>query len=62
VDRASDDLLARTALTGNQHAATAVRDLADQREDLAHRRALPDQVTEGTRLIERASQAAVFLF
>jgi hypothetical protein len=38
-----------------------VSDLADQREDVAHGRALSDQVSEGAGLIHGAPQAAVLL-
>ena len=46
VDRARDELLAGAALAGDQHARVDVRRAADQREHVAHRRAVADQVAE----------------
>ena len=62
VDRARHDLLAGAALAADEHARTAARDLADQREDLAHRGALADQLAHRRGLVDGTAQPAVLLF
>ena len=59
VDGARDDFLAGAALAADQHARAAARDLADQREDLAHRGALADQLAHRRGLVDGAAQAPV---
>ena len=62
VDRAGHDFLARSAVAGDEHAASPVGDLPDQGEDVAHGRALADEIAEGARLVHRPAQPLVLLF
>src|SRR5262249_18063023 len=43
VDRARDELFARAGLARDEHRRRGRRDLIDERAELAHRRALPDE-------------------
>ena len=61
VERSRDHLLARTALARDEHAAATVRNLPDQREDVAHGGARADQIAEGRGLIDRPPQPLVLL-
>src|SRR5262245_1840951 len=61
VEGLRDQLLARAALPGDEHVAAPVRHAPDQGEDLAHRRALADQLAERAGAVDRAPQAAVLL-
>jgi len=61
VERARDDLLAGSALAGDEDATPRVGDPSQQREDLAHRHALPEQVPERPGLVDRPAQPDVLL-
>ena len=60
MDRARHHFLARAAFAGDQHGSFRGRHHFDQLDDLAHRRALADQLGAGQRFLQVLAQAHHF--
>ena len=61
VNRPRDQLLAGAGLALDQHGAVHRRDELERREDLLHRRALPDDVVEAEAVVQLRAQLRVLL-